>query len=138
MLCFRSVVQQPDALCALVITLTSCTAVSLNCFYSAPNMLLLLHCCHRLVCCSTALQSGVGLAAEHGFFIRPPWRRRWHSRFPLADHSWQAMVLPILKQVRCCGYSRVLLCCAIACMLHSMMSLGLRCAVGDVVHCLSG
>ncbi|WIA31619.1 hypothetical protein OEZ86_002503 [Tetradesmus obliquus] len=41
---------------------------------------------------------GVGLAAEHGFFIRPPWRRRWHSRFPLADHSWQAMVLPILKQ----------------------------------------
>jgi trehalose-6-phosphatase len=46
------------------------------------------------------LQPGVGLAAEHGFFIRPPWRSRWHSRFPLADHSWQAMVLPILKQVR--------------------------------------
>ncbi|KAF6264985.1 trehalose-6-phosphate synthase/phosphatase [Scenedesmus sp. NREL 46B-D3] len=41
---------------------------------------------------------GVGLAAEHGFFIRPPWRSRWYSRFPLADHTWQAMVLPILKQ----------------------------------------
>ncbi|KAF8070915.1 TPS5 [Scenedesmus sp. PABB004] len=41
---------------------------------------------------------GLGLAAEHGFFIRPPWRSAWHSRFPLADHSWQAMATPILKQ----------------------------------------
>eukprot|EP00879_Flechtneria_rotunda_P018573 GHRR01019489.1.p1 GENE.GHRR01019489.1~~GHRR01019489.1.p1 ORF type:complete len:531 (+),score=203.85 GHRR01019489.1:184-1776(+) len=41
---------------------------------------------------------GVGLAAEHGFFIKPPGRPGWHSRFPLADHSWQAMVMPILKQ----------------------------------------
>jgi hypothetical protein len=45
-------------------------------------------------------QPGVGLAAEHGFFVKPPGVSRWHSRFPLADHSWQAMVLPILKQVR--------------------------------------
>jgi trehalose-6-phosphatase len=54
------------------------------------------------------VQPGVGLAAEHGFFIRPPWCSRWHSRFPLADHSWQAMVLPILKQVRAARYSLLL------------------------------
>eukprot|EP00878_Enallax_costatus_P019001 GHUV01020032.1.p1 GENE.GHUV01020032.1~~GHUV01020032.1.p1 ORF type:complete len:146 (+),score=17.94 GHUV01020032.1:399-836(+) len=66
-----------------------------------------LHLGHPLTCCVLlhplplpAVQPGVGLAAEHGFFIRPPWKQRWHSRFPLADHSWQAMVMPILKQVR--------------------------------------
>jgi hypothetical protein len=44
-------------------------------------------------------QPAVGLAAEHGFFVKPPGVSRWHSRFPLADNSWQAMVMPILKQV---------------------------------------
>jgi trehalose-6-phosphatase len=52
---------------------------------------------HVLLCWS--LQPGLGLAAEHGFFIRPPGHSRWHSRFPLTDNSWQGMVLPILKQV---------------------------------------
>jgi len=41
----------------------------------------------------------LGLAAEHGFFTRPPGAgRHWYTHNPLVDHSWKAMALPILKQ----------------------------------------
>lgn len=79
----------PATECCLVGTCTSCLC-------QPPVKYAHLECCCSVFC----IQPGVGLAAEHGFFIRPPWKQRWHSRFPLADHSWQAMVMPILKQVR--------------------------------------
>jgi trehalose 6-phosphate synthase/phosphatase len=49
--------------------------------------------------CFLYVQPNLGLAAEHGFFTRPPGAgRHWYTLNPLVDHSWKAMALPILKQ----------------------------------------
>lgn len=40
----------------------------------------------------------VGLAAEHGFYLRPPGSGEWEVLNVLADFSWQKTALPILKQ----------------------------------------
>jgi trehalose 6-phosphate synthase/phosphatase len=45
-----------------------------------------------------APQPELGIAAEHGFFTRPPGSTTWHTLRPWADHSWLALALPILKQ----------------------------------------
>lgn len=42
-------------------------------------------------------QSGVGLAAEHGFFFRPPHQSQWEVLNPAMDFSWMQMALPIMK-----------------------------------------
>lgn len=40
----------------------------------------------------------LGLAAEHGFYNRPPGADEWHVQQPHLDTAWQVMSLPILKQ----------------------------------------
>ena len=43
------------------------------------------------------MQENLGIAAEHGFYIRWPGEEEWDALKEDADYSWRDMVLPILK-----------------------------------------
>lgn len=46
-----------------------------------------------------ALQAGLGLAAEHGFYYKAPAAAEWEARFGEPDEhaGWKEMTLPILQ-----------------------------------------
>lgn len=43
------------------------------------------------------LQGNLGIAAEHGFYIRRPGEEEWDALKEDAGSAWRDMVLPILK-----------------------------------------
>ena len=45
-----------------------------------------------------AMQDGLGLAAEHGFFFRQAGSLEWDTRSSVEDMSWRSIVGPILQQ----------------------------------------
>ena len=47
---------------------------------------------------SAAVQDGLGLAAEHGFFFRQAGSLEWDTRSSCEDMAWRSIVGPILQQ----------------------------------------
>lgn len=45
-----------------------------------------------------AVQDGLGLAAEHGFFFRRTGSLEWDTRSSVEEMSWRSIVGPILQQ----------------------------------------
>ena len=69
---------------------------------SPPTAELQIHRGHMLVRTAAesgaAMQNGLGLAAEHGFFFRQAGCLEWDTRSSLEDMSWRSIVGPILQQ----------------------------------------
>ena len=69
-----------------------------------------LRSCAIASCVHWALQPGLGIAAEHGYFFRAAGASGWESLHDGEDgavHAWREMVLPILQVKPCEVHCRV-------------------------------
>ena len=84
---------------------------------------------HGCCCCSSktltalsehrAVQEGLGIAAEHGYFFRAAGATGWEPLHDLEDgavHAWREMVLPILQVRPCAGGVQTRRCLPKVCM----------------------